>query len=79
MTGGYVYRGAAIPELQGMYVYGDFGSGRIWAIPATSQQGAVGQLLLEAGFGISSFAEDLDGELYVIDYGGGVHQFVDVP
>lgn len=79
VTGGYVYRGVAIPELQGMYVYGDFGSGRIWAIPATSQQGAVGQLLLEAGFTISSFAEDLDGELYVIDYGGGAHQFVDVP
>ncbi len=79
VTGGYVYRGAAIPELQGMYVYGDFGSGRIWAIPASSQPGAVGQLLLNSGFGISSFAEDNDGELYVIDYGGSVHQFVDVP
>ena len=79
ITGGYVYRGAAIPELQGSYVYGDFVQGRIWAIPATSQQGAVGQELLDTAFGISSFAEDNDGELYVIDYGGGVHQFVDVP
>ncbi|MDA0681144.1 MAG: PQQ-dependent sugar dehydrogenase [Proteobacteria bacterium] len=79
VTGGYVYRGASIPELQGMYVYGDFGSGRIWTIPATSQQGTVGQLLLSTGFGISSFAEDIDGELYVIDYGGAVHQLVDVP
>jgi len=79
ITGGYVYRGNAIPELQGFYVYGDFGSGRIWAIPATSQQGAVGQELLNTVFGISSFAEGIDGELYVIDYGGGVHQLVDVP
>jgi glucose/arabinose dehydrogenase len=79
ITGGYVYRGAAIPELQGFYVYGDFVQGRIWAIPATSQQGAVSQELLNTVFGISSFAEDNDGELYVIDYGGGVHQLVDVP
>jgi glucose/arabinose dehydrogenase len=79
ITGGYVYRGAAIPELQGSYVYADFVQGRIWAIPASSQQGAVGQELLNTAFGISSFAEDNDGELYVIDYGGGVHQIVDVP
>jgi glucose/arabinose dehydrogenase len=77
--GCYVYRGSAIPELQGFYVYGDFGSGRIWAIPATSQEGAVGQELLVTAFDISSFAEDNDGELYVIDYGGGVHQLVDAP
>jgi len=79
VTGGYVYRGAAIPDLQGLYVYGDFGSGRIWTIPATSQQGAVGEELLSSGFSISAFAEDNDGELYVIDYGGSVHQFVEVP
>ena len=79
ITGGYVYRGTAIPELQGSYVYGDFVQGRIWAIPATSQQGAVGQELLNTVFGISSFAEDSDGELYVIDYGGGVHQLIDMP
>ena len=79
ITGGYVYRGVAIPELQGFYVYGDFVQGRIWAIPATSQQGAVGQELLDTTFGISSFAEDNDGELYVIDYGGSVHRIVDVP
>jgi glucose/arabinose dehydrogenase len=78
ITGGYVYRGNAIPELRGSYVYGDFVQGRIWAIPATSQQGAVGQELLDTTFGISSFAEDNDGELYVIDYGGSVHQLVDV-
>lgn len=79
VTGGYVYRGTAIPELQGSYVYGDFGSGRIWAIPATSQQGVVGEELLITVFGISAFAEDSNGELYVIDYGGSVHQIVDDP
>ena len=79
ITGGYVYRGSAIPELQGSYVFGDFVQGRIWAIPATSQQGAVGQELLNTAFAISSFAEDNDGELYVIDYGGTIHLLVDMP
>jgi glucose/arabinose dehydrogenase len=79
ITGGYVYRGAAIAELLGFYVYGDFGSGRIWAIPATSQQGTVSQELLDTNLRISSFAEDHDGELYIVDYSGGLHQLIDTP
>jgi glucose/arabinose dehydrogenase len=79
ITGGYVYRGAIIPELQGSYVYGDFSSGRIWAIPATSQQGAVGEEILNTTLSIASFAEDNDGEIYVINYAGEVYQVVDAP
>jgi glucose/arabinose dehydrogenase len=79
ITGGYVYRGATIPELQGSYVYGDFSSGRIWAIPATSQQGAVGEEILNTTLSIASFAEDNDGEIYVINYAGEVYQVVDAP
>ena len=79
VTGGYVYRGNAIAELQGQYLYGDFVQGRIWSIPASSQPGTVGMELLDTNLNISSFAEDNDGELYVIDYGGGVYRFVDVP
>ena len=79
VTGGYVYRGTAIPELQGSYVYGDFSTGRIWAIPATSPQGTTAQELLNTPYNISSFGEDNAGELYVIHYGGSIHQLVDVP
>jgi len=79
ITGGYVYRGAAIPELQGSYVYGDFVSGRIWAVPATSQQGAVGEQILTTTLSIASFAEDNDGEIYVINYAGEIYQFTDAP
>lgn len=79
ITGGYVYRGSAIPELQGSYVYADFVQGRLWAVPATSQQGTAGEQLLDTALRISSFAEDLDGELYLVDYDGGVHQIVDAP
>lgn len=79
VTGGYVYRGSEIPELQGSYVYADFVQGLVFAIPATSQQGTVGEQLLDTPFSISSFAEDLDGELYIVDYAGGIHRIVDAP
>jgi hypothetical protein len=80
VTGGYVYRGTAIPALQGYYVFGDFGSGRIWGVLADSPQGVVPELLVDTTLNISSFAEDVGGELYVLDYfGGGIYQIVDAP
>ncbi len=80
VTGGFVYRGSAIPALQGYYVFGDFGSGRIWGVPANSAQGVVPELLVDTILSISSFAEDVDGELFVLDYfGGGIYQIIDAP
>jgi uncharacterized repeat protein (TIGR03806 family) len=70
VTGGYVYRGISIPELYGHYVYGDFGSGKIWAIPSNVSQ-PTPRVLVDTSHSIASFAEDLDGELYVLDYGSG--------
>ncbi|HEX9778526.1 MAG TPA: hypothetical protein VGA63_10315 [Geopsychrobacteraceae bacterium] len=68
MTGGFVYRGAAIAGLNGYYLYGDFISGRIWALnPAT---GAV-TVLLDTGRQIVSFAEDPAGEILVLDFSAG--------
>lgn len=73
ITGGYRYRGRAIQELQGMYVYGDFGSGKIWF--AAEQDGKWGASEWQDGdLNISSFAEDADGELYVIDYRGTIYK-----
>jgi glucose/arabinose dehydrogenase len=76
VTGGYVYRGAAIPSLRGEYVFGDFGSGRIWSIAGDTQPTltVINGDSLESGLSISSFAEDNDGELYVVHYGGTVHR-----
>ncbi len=78
VTGGYVYRGLAIPDLEGRYVFGDFGSGRIWSIPADTQPTLTmtSSDSLESGLSISSFAEDNDGELYVVHYGGTLHRVV---
>lgn len=80
VTGGYVYRGMDIPDLAGTYVFGDFGSGRIWGVPFDSSQGTAPEELLDTTFSISSFAEDADGELFLLDYGSGqVHRIINAP
>jgi len=80
VTGGFVYRGAAILALQGYYIFGDFGSGRIWGVPANSAQGVAPEELDDTTLSISSFAQGTDGELYAVDYGGGgIYQIVDAP
>ncbi len=80
ITGGYVYRGSAIPDLNGHYVFGDFVSGRIWALPATSSPGTVADELLNTNLSISAFAVGNDNELYVLDYAtGDIYQIVEGP
>lgn len=80
VTGGYVYRGMAIADLVGTYVFGDFGTGRIFGVAANSAKGVVAEELLDSPHNISSFAEDLDGELYVLDYGNGfIYQIIEAP
>jgi glucose/arabinose dehydrogenase len=72
VTGGYVYRGALIPDLRGTYVFGDFISGRIWGLSQNADGDWVRNLLLETGFNVSSFGRDQAGEIYVLDYSSGV-------
>lgn len=78
ITGGYVYRGCAIPDLRGTYIFGDFCSGRIWSLRYSGS--TVVELRdrtteLVPGVGlineISSFGEDARGELYVVDHFDG--------
>ncbi|MGB5737910.1 MAG: PQQ-dependent sugar dehydrogenase, partial [Woeseia sp.] len=54
ITGGFVYRGSAIPELVGRYVFGDYGSGRIWALQDDGQGGYTNEELLDTSYGIVS-------------------------
>jgi len=83
VTGGYVYTGSRIPSLRGRYVFGDFLSGRVWALelPAAAGVRAPGPAALGRWqVLISSFGRDGDGELYVLDFqGGAVHRIVPVP
>jgi uncharacterized repeat protein (TIGR03806 family) len=76
ITGGHVYRGAAIPGLAGRFVYGDFLSGKIWAVFAGDQGGSEGRLLLSSGKSISAFGQDNDGEIYVVHYAGEIYRMV---
>jgi glucose/arabinose dehydrogenase len=68
VTGGYVYRGAALPELNGSYVYADYCSGKIWAL-FTDDPAAQPVMLLDSDQQISSFYELPDGELLVLTFG----------
>lgn len=76
VTGGYVYRGAAFPAMQGVYLFGDYCSGRIWGLQ--QRDGTWSQRdLLESGLSISSFGEDEAGELYVTNLGdNGLYRVV---
>lgn len=69
ITGGHVYRGEAIPELAGQYLAADFANGTIWSV-TLPDDGATPQATVQAesGLNIVAFAEDWDGELYVVHY-----------
>jgi glucose/arabinose dehydrogenase len=68
ITGGYVYRGPTVTSLTGLYVYGDYEVGRVWALDLTT--GA--NVLLEAtGLLVSTFGVAENGELFIAAYDGG--------
>ena len=72
VTGGYVYRGEAIPDLQGQYLFSDYCDGTIRALRMEN-----GEVTGESDLGVNggevvAFVEDGDGELYVLDIGGSV-------
>lgn len=77
VTGGYVYRGRAIPSLQGAYFFGDFCSGLIWSLTRDAAGAWQRNLFERTDFLITSFGEDASGELYVLDRAGGVYRLVE--
>jgi len=80
VTGGHVYRGSNITDLIGWYVFGDYGSGNIFAIPENSAAGVTPDVLLDTSNRIVTFAEDTDGELYFVDIAvGTIHKIEDAP
>ena len=71
VTGGFVYRGSRYPALAGLYLFGDYCSGRIWSLSATGPGPQRPVLLRDTSLTISAFGQDEAGELYIVDYGGG--------
>ena len=78
VTGGYVYRGTRSPRLSGMYIYGDYCSRMIWGAKQNAAGALESQLLITSPGLISTFGEDVNGEVYVADHGGGqLYRIVD--
>lgn len=73
VTGGYVYRGQEFPLLKGIYLFGDYCTGRIWGLAPISDGSGQWQVegLAQTGVQISAFGEDEMGELYLLDMLGG--------
>lgn len=77
ITGGNVYRGPSVAELEGAYLYADFISGRIWALwyDSQSKQVTANRLIRETGPPVMSFGEDDAGETYFSTPEGGLWKF----
>jgi glucose/arabinose dehydrogenase len=79
ITGGYVYRGKALPDLVGAYVYGDYDSGRIWGVRLgadgkAAENAELIDMTKSRKLNIASFGEDAQGELYILAFDGKIHR-----
>ena len=85
VTGGYVYRGQKIKSMQGQYIFGDYCSGNIWTLrvvngKAINFKNRTEEINIGGGeftTYISSFGQDSDGEIYIIDYNGGIYKLIE--
>ncbi len=76
VTGGYVYRGSALPDLDGTYVYADFASGRIWGL--VEDVGTYSnELLVDTPVNISSFGVDASNQLFICAFDGRIYRLID--
>jgi glucose/arabinose dehydrogenase len=76
VTGGFVYRGTRNPELTGLYVYGDYGTGRIWSLRYDGMNPPVNVQIAQLGTNrLSSFGVDQNNELYLCSFDGKIYRF----
>lgn len=79
LTGGRVYHGTRLKELAGAYVYGDYVTGKLWALRYDGKRVTWRQELADSPLEVIDFGEAHDGELYVLDHGGTVNRLVRNP
>ena len=77
VTGGYVSRGSRLPSLYGAYVYGDFCSGKIWALRYDGTQITEQLELTDSALSIASFGEDAGGELYILSFNSKLYRLTE--
>jgi glucose/arabinose dehydrogenase len=75
ITGGYIYRGENVPQLQGKYIYGDYCSNKIWALTYDEINPPSTQLLFTSSGGLTSFGVDQNQELYWTSFNGNIYRF----
>jgi glucose/arabinose dehydrogenase len=71
ITGGYVYRGAKMPSLRGKYIFGDYVSGRVFALETKDGKAVRNEMIVNRAASISSFGVDEKNELYICDHASG--------
>ena len=77
IIGGLVYRGLALPDWEGVYIYGDYCSGEIFGLIPRVDGTWESRVLYESNLQVTSFGTDEDGEIYVLDLRGRVFRLVD--
>jgi glucose/arabinose dehydrogenase len=76
ISGGYVYRGAQFPEMDGNYFVSDYCSGIIWRLFPDGERWQA-DVVLDSNLIVSSFGEDVNGEVYVLNYSaGGIYRLM---
>ncbi len=71
LTGGVVYYGQRFPELRGAYIYGDYSTGKIWALRHDGEKPVFHREIADTTLVITGFGFDLEGELLICDYRAG--------
>jgi uncharacterized repeat protein (TIGR03806 family) len=80
LTGGFVYRGTRLRELIGAYLYGDYDTGKVWALRYDGHKVTGQQELARTTLRLVGFGEDNAGEVYLVDFmGGALHRLVPAP
>jgi glucose/arabinose dehydrogenase len=78
VIGGFVYRGVRLSELVGAYVYGDYGSGKIWSLQFSDENEPINIELVDTELSIASFGVDKENELYICAFDGKIYKLVAV-
>ena len=79
LTGGVVYHGNKLAELRGGYIYGDYSTGRIWAIRHDGDKVIWHREAADSALQITGFGLDTRGELLIVDHAGGLYRLEPTP
>lgn len=79
LTGGVVYYGDRLPELEGAYIYGDYSTGKIWSARHREGRLTEHREIADTVLQIAAFRVDQHGQLLIVDHGGGIYRLIPRP